>query len=874
MHQVFLSSTAKDLAAFREVACKAISGLDGFHCVRMEDFGAGDAQADEFCRQRIAECQVAVFLVGLCYGSAPSGSDSSYTEREYQAAEAAGVPRLVFLSDDDKRWLEGEAKRAPGERMSPEAGPATETVTVSVEQALAEHRRLVVLGDPGSGKTTLLRYLTLPYARDLAEGTDLVEQRLQLAESGHLPIFLPLRQIGAFLKSAPDDGTEGHARLLAFLFRSLEEERIRLPRDFFDPWLTQGRAVILLDGLDEVADPGLRRRVARLVEGFVRAYPDCRYLVTSRIVGYTGAARLGESFVTPTVRDFSLADVEQFLTNWHRLIATGLMGSGPGAEAYAAEQTRQLMQAVQANERIRELAINPLMLTVIAMVHRDRVKLPDRRAELYAEAVDVLLGKWEEAKGVQQAEIIPGQAFDAGDKRLMLQQIALHMHRQQAKEIDVEALRELLQARFKDRLGDPQAATRAGRRFIDVIRERTGLLVARGEGIYAFSHLTFQEYLAALGLVARDSYLEDALAVIAEPWWHEVILLAAGYLSTQSQERTSRLVQAIAARRDRSQPYRNLVLAAECLRDVGPGRVAGGLRESVLGRLRQGVEAPAPVYTRWLKSMGARGWIEQRSRAMQALTSAGEGFWRPPYGEPEWGEIPAGEFWMGSESLASYSDERPLHKLASPAYRIARTPVTNAQYRLFIEATGHPAPRGWEDQRPPKGLEGHPVVNVSFFDALAYCAWLGRQIGQSVGLPSEAEWEKAAKGTKDRREYPWGERFELTRCNSWDLRLRSTTAVGVFPEGASPVGCLDMAGNVWEWTRSLWGTGDQPEFAYPYDPGDGREALDAPAEVRRVLRGGSFDGDPGGCRCAYRAHNEPDLRGGSIGFRVVVSPFL
>ena len=175
--------------------------------------------------------------------------------------------------------------------------------------------------------------------------------------------------------------------------------------------LQQGGAVILLDGLDEVADPELRRRVARLVEDFTRAYPQCRYIVTSRIVGYTGAARLGENYATTTVRDFTLADVEGFLTHWHRLVAVGQMGPGESAEAFAADQTQQLLSAIKANERIRELAINPLMLTVIAMVHRDRVKLPDRRAELYAEAIDVLLGKWEEAQG-PAAEMWPFWKID------------------------------------------------------------------------------------------------------------------------------------------------------------------------------------------------------------------------------------------------------------------------------------------------------------------------------------------------------------------------------------------------------------------------------------------------------------------------------
>ena len=177
----------------------------------------------------------------------------------------------------EERWLAQEAALAPGEIRRPrqQHSPTMETVTVKVEDAMADYPRLVVLGDPGSGKTTLLRYLSLLYARDLAEGSMLLREKLGLDESGWLPILLPLRQIGAFLSNQrpTDDGTEGHAVLLDFLGRSLKSERIELPADFFDLWLTNGKAVILLDGLDEVADPDLRRRVSRLAENFTQAYP-------------------------------------------------------------------------------------------------------------------------------------------------------------------------------------------------------------------------------------------------------------------------------------------------------------------------------------------------------------------------------------------------------------------------------------------------------------------------------------------------------------------------------------------------------------------------------------------------------------------------
>lgn len=254
--------------------------------------------------------------------------------------------------------------------------------------------------------------------------------------------------------------------------------------------------------------------------------------------------------------------------------------------------------------------------------------------------------------------------------------------------------------------------------------------------------------------------------------------------------------------------------------------------------------------------------------------------------------IPAGEFKIGSDPAVdrdAQSDEMPQHYLHITDFYMMRQPVTNAQYALFVEATGHRAPLFWENGKCAAGTDQHPVVGVSYADAIAFCRWAGQILGKPVRLPTEAEWEKAARGS-DGRIYPWGNRWEDGRCNNAEAQLGGPSAVGQFsPHGDSPYGVADVAGNVQEWCSSLFSR-------YPYDPTDGREAIvyelnadhllprqrdmggtsnpqaDEASWGKSCIRGGSWRESKLQSRCAYRSWAAPMHRSDDTGFRCCYEP--
>ncbi|HUY78421.1 MAG TPA: SUMF1/EgtB/PvdO family nonheme iron enzyme [Ktedonobacterales bacterium] len=227
--------------------------------------------------------------------------------------------------------------------------------------------------------------------------------------------------------------------------------------------------------------------------------------------------------------------------------------------------------------------------------------------------------------------------------------------------------------------------------------------------------------------------------------------------------------------------------------------------------------------------------------------------------------VPAGPFLMGSDKRRdpqAQDNELPQHTVALAAYQIARYPVTVAEYACAVRVGAL--------KDPPKVLSlswkiqlerfDHPVVNVSWNEAAAYAVWLAQTTRQIWRQPTEAEWEKATRGT-DGRVYPWGDAWDKTRTNTSDGGPGRTTPVGIYPGGDSPYGAQDLAGNVWEWCSSLY------KDRYPYNLA-ASETLDDSPNVR-VIGGGSWSDDPRIARAAYRNWSTAGVRSSAVGFRLV-----
>ncbi len=790
---------------------------------------------------------------------------------------------------------------------------------LTAHAAVARHDRIVLLGDPGSGKSAFVHHLAAEHA----------DARLKRSQAlALLPIVTVLRNVADQLQRAHDQHPAGEQReqaLVAVLRNHWQEKLVRY--EATDAWpviqlaLKNGSVLLVLDGLDEVP-PANRAAVWEAVAALNEEYTHlARIVVTCRKHSYDESESLA-GFTEYTLAPLNDDQIVEFIGKWYDAHAP-LNAIEDTQKAKRIENLRvaALEESPSDADNRHDLATNPLLLTVMAVVHLDKTELPRQRARLYRAAVDVLVNRWQQAKDLPVSDALKKILDEEEKLRKLLLRIAYEAHGRadrnhadgsKADDLRLGVLWELLAE--KEMLGDRVLASE----FITYIESRAGLIQGQGGAThdadgcsYSFVHRTFQEYLAGCYLLNQDNILAalTGKAASGEQWHLAVKLGLEDYWYHGSNERPSdylmRMGQLCGPNEpapDATRSWRLNLWAAHMARTAGVDEISG---RSVMATVEDDV--PGPVFLdrlrRRMEAIMRRSPLPAVDRAEAGRLLAELGDHRAAVMDPlaiAWRDVPAGTFRMGSkDAKAGFGNEAPQFPFGiAYAYHISQFPITNAQFRTFVENGGYGEARYWREARAhgfwkdgrvkmygdddwrdtllsvphPYSLDNHPVVAVSWYEALAFARWLNDALHAAgdlpydwcVRLPTEAEWEKAARGM-DGRTFPWGSDADPDRANYADTRIGTTSAAGCFPHGASPYGVEECSGTVWEWTSTL-------HEQYPYDPDDGRENLAAPASDRRVVRGGSYLDDADLVRCAVRYWGIPNGWDGGLGFRVVASP--
>jgi len=407
---------------------------------------------------------------------------------------------------------------------------------ISLGKALAEHPSLLISGEPGAGKTTLLRWLAVTFARDLQGQPDRLGP--EFAEP-RLPIVV---ELGRFAYRFMDEEARiAPPNLEAIIAEALGVEFPDLPSEFLDNALGQGRCLILCDGFDEIADQDARRRAVRSLQTFARRHLPTgnRLVIGSRPYGHR---EVQTGFPCCTIQSFAPEDVQRFIEQWYDLDT-----------ALTSEERRETAQAlfdkIKAEPRILKLAQTPLLSTIIILVYRNRGNLPERRVELYEHCVRILLERWEEDKDIAESGVI-GRASWRTQLRL-LEPVAYHIHsaEQRTAARGEELLPVLAEALVKEGLCEADKASKEAEQFLAALGRRSALFQHLGGDIYAFPHLTFQEYLTARCIAAQPDpdCIDLFMPHLHEAWWREVHLLTIGHLGSGSDgaPKASALLEAI-----------------------------------------------------------------------------------------------------------------------------------------------------------------------------------------------------------------------------------------------------------------------------------------------------------------------------------------
>ncbi|HAB16601.1 MAG TPA: SUMF1/EgtB/PvdO family nonheme iron enzyme [Verrucomicrobiota bacterium] len=804
---------------------------------------------------------------------------------------------------------------------------------VSALEALVKTPRLVLLGRPGSGKTTFFNHLAFRLARHWLEPDQHWLQSMETwAKSPPklLPVAVALRHFVRSLAKervgAIEEGFAKHCPVQPSLKELWDFVQVQLIGNGLEacaPALesatNEGEALWFFDGLDEVPTAALRVYVRDLMAVFLQRYRRARVLLACRIIPYQD-----RRWKLTEVPEFTLdrLDAEKerlFIESWFN--AHHKYCGMPELEADA--KAKKLVQALQDPRRrdLSEMAGEPMLLTLMALLQTSNRELPENRAELYQQAVELLLKRWDDVRALDGTllaslpQALAEVGADHNDLQRVLWHLSLHVQREEFKRRTVKTkdsdrrdtadIPHATLVRFLAWLHPNDSKDWVEKKLIPLIQERSGLLVDEGydedhQPVYAFPHRSFQEYLAGAALRDEPLYkppkpgqpeppeptpFPQRAIELVEPsgYWHEVIRWLASrltHVSNSAHECLAFLKELAPENSQSATDWNRLWLAADCLVEMRLEKV----RKERSGR--ELLRDLPPL----LVQMIEQETLPARSRAY-AATALGH------LGDPRPGVMPSAPFSAGNP-LFAWSSELPAvdrfrlgegcERCIPAQYRLTRYPITVAQYALFASPKNYGDRRWWteagwdwkereeiagpdDDNLPGFQTPNHPRVGVSWYEARAYGLWLNKNFdpdqlglpsGWAVRLPTETEWEYAASNGGTQK-YPFEGNPDWSRHgNILNTGIGQSTAVGLFPAGrATSCGADDLAGNVWEWCRS-----------HAQDEEQGAENEEG--ERERCSRGGDCRNDPGPALASFRDWNNPESRHDSLGFRLAASPAL
>lgn len=791
--------------------------------------------------------------------------------------------------------------------------------------------RVVLLGDMGSGKSTCVQYLAFALAKIQAGETTggiappLLPENSPLAALA--PLRLILRDVARYISPRT---TQGDAEMLWRAVRA--DLEARLGKDAAEKFFPALRmrllsepALVLLDGLDEVPEAEERRaHLIQAIEKFCQPLPPAtRVVITARPYAYAEPQWQLPQFTSLQLERFSNKQVTRFIEHWYQAVRPEMKWDEPTAQGKANDLSR----ALAARGDLGDIATRPLLLTLMATVSSSWGTLPNDRFDLYEEMVKLFISRWQRARDardekgslITEQPIAVALAMPESALRQALHQLAFSVHERQAQEKRDNASADISEgeilAAFAPHVGD-NTNPRVLLKYLDT---RAGLLISRKPGVYVFPHRSFQEYLAACEVSDRvnsTGALRD-LARADARWWREVFLWSAGIKARGGIDNVLNIVNAVVPASPHELPrcteahYRSAVLAALALDELKTKPAGEEAYDVPLQRVRD-----------WLVQLVETSQLPARERVEAVDLLAKPKDPRPGVGLDARGfpdlvfcEIPPGDFRMGNtKKTNSDADEWEMPQFTytqlTQPYYITRYPITNAQFEAFVNTPGGYGNNTWwtpeglqwrGEKRANKKIGGvfdlpnHPVVNVSWYEAVAFANWLNAilQTGEcrlqifnpatrdtdfdanqkskirnrklEIRLPSEAEWEKAAR-TDDARKYPWKNDITPEHANYAETGIGATSAVGCFPKGANEYGVMDMSGNVWEWCATRW------VDSYKDYTKIEKQLNNLEGDSPRVLRGGSFYFVASFVRCAGRGWYLPGDFDRHFGFRVVFAP--